>query len=163
MAEQKQPTIRDSLEHIRNLGYEVIEHRDRLQKEVNKLRFSTYISVAVAVLSVSLTVLDRRFPDFYASLERVIGVYASRIVVSIAVIALGIGAHYFKRYSQLWYGAVEVIIGAASGISIAVGLRPNESMFSRWAALAGCVYVIARGLNNISDARRIRTSAPSGT
>jgi hypothetical protein len=152
MSETK-PTIAESILRIRTIGHEVIEERDKLKKQLKRSYIASIISFGIAALSVGMTFLEKYHPDLFASLERGIGSYASRILVSVVVILLGVGAYYFKRYSQLWYGSVEVIVGAASGISIAIGLRPNESMFSRWAALAGCVYVIARGLNNISDAR----------
>jgi hypothetical protein len=72
------------------------------------------------------------------------------LTIAVAVVFIGIAAHLFKRKNQILYGQVEVAIGAASAFTIAAGIKPAEA-FSRWVALVGCAYVVARGFNNWSD------------
>lgn len=73
-----------------------------------------------------------------------------RLEIATMVVSAGVLAHFFKRKNQIRYGQVEVIIGALSAFKVAEGINPAEA-FSRWAALVGCSYFIARGLNNWSD------------
>jgi hypothetical protein len=75
-----------------------------------------------------------------------------RVALAVVIIAIGAGAHVFKSRNKLRYGQTEVLFGGASAVKIATGMRPGESLFSQWVALAGAAYVVARGLNNWSDA-----------
>jgi hypothetical protein len=75
-----------------------------------------------------------------------------RVALAIVIIAIGAGAHVFKSRNRLRYGQTEVLFGGASAVKIATGMHPGESLFSQWVALAGAAYVVARGLNNWSDA-----------
>jgi hypothetical protein len=75
-----------------------------------------------------------------------------RVALAVAIITIGAGAHVFKSRNKLRYGQTEVLFGGASAVKIATGMRPGESLFSQWVALAGAAYVVARGLNNWSDA-----------
>ena len=75
------------------------------------------------------------------------------MVIGVGVLVIGVLAHYFKRYSQLAYGVVEVVIGGASGFSIAFSLSPDHINLTQWASIVGCTYVVARGLNNVYDAK----------
>ena len=82
-----------------------------------------------------------------------------KIRVAILLIFFGVGAHFFKRISQWWYGSVEVIFGMASIITISWTLIGNGITLVQWASLIGAAYVVARGLNNMHDARKIRATA----
>jgi hypothetical protein len=75
-----------------------------------------------------------------------------RVALGIGIIAVGAGAHFFKKRNKMRYGQTEVLFGGASAVKIATGMHPGESLFSQWVALAGAAYVVARGLNNWSEA-----------
>lgn len=91
-------------------------------------------------------------PKVFAFVYRVVGPYGAQGGTAVLVFVCGIAAHWFKRKNQRWYGRVEVLVGALSGIRICFSLAPHTSMFSQSVALVGCAYVIARGLNNITEA-----------
>jgi hypothetical protein len=73
-------------------------------------------------------------------------------IAGIVVLALGYVAHWFKRKNQLWYGRVEVIFGLGSALSIAYAAKSGFELSDHWATLAGCIYVVARGQNNQTEA-----------
>jgi hypothetical protein len=59
------------------------------------------------------------------------------------------------KEKNLWrYGMVEIAFGVAASISITFRMNLNQSVLAQWVALVGCAYVVARGLNNLGEARR---------
>jgi hypothetical protein len=98
-------------------------------------------------------------------LFRVLGPTKVAILAVVVVIVGGGFAFWFKRRSQLMYGAVEMLFGCLSALSVALTLAPGKSLIAQWASLAGSAYVIARGLSNVSDGMKLntRTSAASHT
>jgi hypothetical protein len=82
-----------------------------------------------------------------------IGVHAAQGLAAIGVVAVGSLAAYFKKKRLLWFGTVEVFFGAATAVKVASGLTPGQIILSQWTALLGAAYIVARGLDNISDAR----------
>lgn len=87
------------------------------------------------------------------SVKQYLGTYWSRGLLVLAVAAAGYTAFRFKRGRQIWYGRVEVAFGVASCIKVALTSPIQDSLLVQWSALIGCIYVISRGFNNISDAR----------
>lgn len=87
-------------------------------------------------------------------LYKFFGLHGTQSAIAVAVLALGGAAYWFKRWNVYWYGVTEVTFGVGSAISISSGMNLNGILFDRWAALAGAAYVIARGLNNISEGRK---------
>ena len=45
-----------------------------------------------------------------------------------------------------------MVFGTVSAFAIAAAFTPERAMLPQCASLLGCTYVIARGLNNISEA-----------
>lgn len=86
-------------------------------------------------------------------LYRHFGLYGMRGVVCAVVIGLGVGAHYWKRMNQSSYGICEVIFGSLSGIFITFSLSLDTPLMSQWVGLGGSAYIIARGLNNVFEAK----------
>jgi hypothetical protein len=86
-------------------------------------------------------------------LAKTFGIHLAQFAIFAGVVAVGTFAHWFKKKNQKWYGVVEVAFGTASAGSISFRMMPGP-LFAQWATLAGCAYVITRGLNNISDAKR---------
>jgi hypothetical protein len=68
------------------------------------------------------------------------------------VIIFGFLAFLFKRRNQFWYGMIEACFGVTSAITLAFSVLPSDMHMPQWASLAGCVYVIARGMSNVSNA-----------
>jgi hypothetical protein len=128
-------------------------------------RFIALCALGSVIFAVAaLAFLYGLLPAF-EFLIRTFGLHQAQAIVGVLVISAGFAAHRLKRNHQQLYGFVEVCFGATSAISIAAGMSPGQALFSRWTALAGCTYVVARGLNNMSDASkqtaRINQSAAS--
>ena len=104
-----------------------------------------------------------RFSGFFLWLDHIMGRQLSGILAALIVFSFGMLAHRFKQESQYWYGVVEVLFGASYAFSTVLSMKAEEAMFARWATLFGCVYVVARGLNNMRDARKAgRTEGIAG-
>lgn len=81
--------------------------------------------------------------------------------ISVGVLPLGYLAHQFKQRRLRWYGIVEILVGFATALgAMSKGsFQPTQGL-----ALIGATYVVARGFNNVADARRknsIFVKAPS--
>jgi hypothetical protein len=126
----------------------------------DKAQLFTQVLFIVVCLSAILISPTGRFSEAFLWLNRVIGKQLTALAMTTAVFAFGILAFEFKRESQYWYGLVEILFGGAYVYNITVNIQPGEQMFAKWATICGCVYVIARGLNNMQDARgkKARTS-----
>ena len=84
-------------------------------------------------------------------LNHIIGLYAAQAVVAVSVVGLGTLAHLFKKKNQLWYGVCEISFAAVSAFQVALSMKPSETVLAQWATLVAAAYVVARGLNNISE------------
>jgi uncharacterized membrane protein YjjB (DUF3815 family) len=73
-------------------------------------------------------------------------------IVGLTTTLVGFLAHWFKRKNQRIYGRVEMAFGMVPGFAIASAINPERPLLPQCVSLVGCAYVIARGLNNISDA-----------
>jgi hypothetical protein len=144
------------------------KHVRRLVELVRKMdwaeRVAAFLQILVVLLSAAMTFLSpfRSFAHFFIWFNRVAGERVLGFMLFAGVINMGVVAHQFKKQNQLWYGVVEVIFGAAYGFSTAFSIKPLDQGFGRWATLVGCTYIIARGLNNISEAKA-RLSTDSST
>lgn len=128
---------------------------EEMERELKKLERNNNIGLISAILAVYFG-LDSHYhlsSALFNWVARTTSLYGAQFLVAIVVISLGFAAHLFKRINQRWYGGVECAFGVIYGVSTAFGIRPGEPMFGHWATLVGCIYIIARGLNNISDAR----------
>jgi hypothetical protein len=80
------------------------------------------------------------------------GIHSFQFVIAATVIILGFLAFEFKKKHQLWYGRVEICFGISSAVTLSLSALPSDMHLTQWASLVGCVYVIARGMGNVSDA-----------
>ena len=110
------------------------------------LTFTTALSILLA--------FNHYAPATFQFLVRVLGLYETQLLIAAGVTLCGVGAYAFKRYSQYWYGFFEVIFAGASVLNIASGLSPDAAFFSRWVALFGAAYIVARGLGNMTEAKQ---------
>ncbi len=60
------------------------------------------------------------------------------------------------------YGIAEIAFGGISSIVVVAGLTPGEIILSRWTALVGAAYVIARGLGNASEGLKLHKKGEYG-
>ncbi len=79
--------------------------------------------------------------------------YALQISVVVFAGLIGFGAHHFKRMSKTLYGVCEVLFAVLYAMSNANRIDPAkpDQQFV-WVAILGSAYIVARGLNNISEA-----------
>ena len=49
---------------------------------------------------------------------------------------------------------MEVLFGIGSALSVVISIDLQQAMVAHWATLTGCAYVVARGLNNFTDAKK---------
>ncbi len=79
--------------------------------------------------------------------------HGGQSLIAACVITLGFLAYEFKKKDQLSYGRLEICFGISSAITLSFSILPSEMRLSQWATLVGCVYVIARGVNNVNDGK----------
>lgn len=122
---------------------------------VDKMTFLfALIETAFLVGTGVASVLQLKYHvSLFAVLTRLVGLHLAQLIAAAAVVVLGVCAHWFKRMNQQWYGLCEVLFAMAVAFQVASSMQPGLTALSQWATLGGATYVVARGLNNISDAR----------
>ena len=78
--------------------------------------------------------------------------------VALSVLPAGYIIHRFKRFNQTYYGTVEVLFGIATGMGTTLGIKVFGA--AQGIAIMGAVYVVARGFNNIYEARKPKNTGP---
>jgi len=115
------------------------------------MSISSYTGLLVTVAPQ----LVKRFGSrAFAALTDIAGLYGARLSVIGGIITVGVIAYFIKQYNQRLYGVVEALFGASAVAAVALGISPLSPTPAQWATLVGSGYVIARGLNNVADARR---------
>ena len=76
--------------------------------------------------------------------------------LAVGVLPLGYGAHYFRTRNFRFYGMSEILLGVSTafGVTIRSQFQPTQAV-----ALIGATYVVARGFNNVAEARLKATAA----
>ena len=105
--------------------------------------------IAITVIAVHYTFAWGKV--ILRHLYRALGQRLAQTVICLGVGLAGLSAYVFKKVSQLLYGISEVIFAGASAIHVVGKLSPGAAMATQWATLIGCVYIISRGLGNISE------------
>jgi hypothetical protein len=108
----------------------------------------SFVSVLVAFL-----MMGHGEQIFHAAINE-FGLHATQILVSIAIIGIGVAAHFFKRWNQGLYGLVEMAFAAASAFGVARALTPQKMLLAQWATLGGFAYVVSRGLGDVWEYRQ---------
>jgi hypothetical protein len=83
-----------------------------------------------------------------------LGLGNTQLLIASVIIGLGFVAFWFKLWNKKWYGNVEIAVGILSAVVVARSLGPNRLDLAKWSTLAGCAYIIARGLGNRDDAKK---------
>jgi len=110
--------------------------------------FVSFISVLVAFL-----MMGHGEQVFHASINE-FGLHVTQILVSIAVIGIGVAAHFFKRWNQGLYGLVEMVFAATAVFGVARTLTPQKLLLAQWATLGGFAYVVSRGWSDVWEYRQ---------
>ena len=82
-----------------------------------------------------------------------VGLRLIQLFVGLTVILIGGILYIFKHLNLKWYGRVEVIFAAATAIITARQITDQTNWLLVMATLGGCVYVVARGFSNTSEAK----------
>jgi hypothetical protein len=109
--------------------------------------FLSFVSVLVVFL-----MMGHGEQLFHASINE-FGLHVTQILVSIAIVGIGVAAHFFKRWHQGLYGLVEMVFAAAAVFGVARTLTPQTLLLAQWATLAGFAYVVSRGWGDIWEYR----------
>jgi hypothetical protein len=113
---------------------------------------------------LALRILRYRYGHaLYAALFQSFGVINTRMLISVIVMTAGAGAAVFKQKNQTWYGLVEWVFGICAGFAIAFTMSPTKPLSTQWITLIGCVYVIARGFNNMIESEQKKVKAVQDT
>jgi hypothetical protein len=123
---------------------------DAIQKIVNRLVVLIFI-VLISYLVYHL--IDKYFDIsiFYKSLLEKVGKPVG-LWTSIGVIFLiGILLSVFKSKQQFWYGIFETAFALASCYFTVKSIKETSDVLTILVALGSTIYLIVRGLSNISD------------
>lgn len=60
------------------------------------------------------------------------GLHATQILVSVAIVGIGVAASLFKRWNKGLYGLVEMMFAAASAFAVARTLIPQKLLLFQW-------------------------------
>lgn len=119
--------------------------------DLMKLIGSTlFVALGFLIFSVYIAVT---YIQVVPKLTEIFGLSGMRLVICILVVGLGFFAYRWKQSNQRTYGMGEAIFGIWAGIFITFTLAPDQSFLSQWVGLGGAAYIIARGLNNIAEAK----------
>jgi len=111
------------------------------------------VEIIASILIGALVLFASRFGGRgYRELNRFANGSLVISIIGSMTLAAGYVAHWFKQKYQRIYGRVEMAFGTVSAYAIAAAFAPERAMLPQCASLIGCAYVIARGLNNISEA-----------
>ena len=91
----------------------------------------------IAGLDATKPVLDRVFQDVFN--------------MALSTLALGTALFFFRLVERAWYGLAEV--GFGLGTAAYVGWHPVDGTLPRLIAMAGAVYIVVRGMDNINIGR----------
>jgi len=125
---------------------------ENADSRVRLVLLGTVLFSWIVVIMVRLIVLMT--PRTVTSLSSSLGIRNIQFSIAVGVIIVGVLAFLFKRKNQLLYGITEICFGIVSAVTLATSALPSEMRLTQWASLVGCVYVVARGLANVSDALR---------
>ena len=109
---------------------------------------------ALAVISVLMFFAVRDGRQIFYAFTRAVGVQPAQGVLAVATIGFAVGAFEFKRRHLWWYATIETAFGVVAVFTVSKGIHPASWSLVQLVSLAGCVYVIVRGLGNFAEARR---------
>jgi len=130
------------------------------RSKVLDFTFKIGIVLVLAILSQSFLAELRTLEPFISLLQQLKngllqhpGIVAACLALS--AIILGGFISLWKQRAQTSYGMAEIVFGALLSYNSIVKLSPNFE-FAKLFAVGTAIYVIARGFNNVRDARGTR-------
>jgi cell division protein FtsW (lipid II flippase) len=124
---------------------------------------SIFAAVIIGIFGAIIAVAADRGEEILQSINRQFGTKAVRFSIAVFLMLTGYMAYRWKQIDQRWYGRFEVGFGCAAVIFITLILNPDKSLVGQWVGLGSATYVIARGLNNVSEANEKTLKAKSQT
>lgn len=115
----------------------------------------------VAVL-VAFLMMGHGEQIYHASINE-FGLHVTQILVSIAIVGLGVAGHFFKRWNLGLFGLVEMVFATAAVFGVARTLTPQKLLLAQWATLGGFAYVVLRGWDNLWEYRQTMQAHKNGT
>lgn len=79
------------------------------------------------------------------------------LCIALVVFLSGVAAHRFKQHNQFYYGVVEIAFGVVYAYGIAASVKSGQRSILQLAAALACTYVVARGRNNMTEAKAKRS------
>jgi hypothetical protein len=133
--------------YIITIGF--VPHRfwDKIPKyavTVGHFNIGIWLGISVVLLTFAVTLAMNKF--FY----KLPGKYFNYIAIS--ALPIGYAIHRFKRFNQIYYGAVEILFGIATAAGTTLGIKNFGG--AQGITIMGAIYVVARGFNNIYDAQQ---------
>jgi len=109
-------------------------------------------------ISMVLVLVSTDYPDVFARIVGTLGLHLTQAIAMVMVLGLGFGAYKFKLNNKFLYGALEVLFGISSSITIVsrvhfTSIPVSQMSLAQVIALVGSTYVVARGLSNMHEAR----------
>jgi hypothetical protein len=95
-----------------------------------------------------------RMEHLFERVLNYLGLELTQFAIAVLIIGLGFAASWYKRKNKKWYGNIEIFVGMSSALVVARSLGPNAFDLAKWSTLAGCSYVIARGLGDHKEGMR---------
>src|ERR1035441_2423442 len=124
------------------------QERREIRKRLKDALNAAFVSIAfVGSLAVALW-LSKYGDQILRYLVHFLGLKTVQFLVAITVLLLGGIAYGFKRFRQHTYGTGEIIFGVVASI-VALDNLAVTNFFPTLITLAGCVYVVARGVSNV--------------
>ena len=135
------------------------------EEPIELLKWLVLFVVSLLILTFG-TILEKRQKTIAQFLFEKIGIHLTQVLTAVIVVAVGFGAHRFKQVNKLWYGRNEVLFGVISAVFVVSRIDFGAVEFkslslAQFGTLVGCAYVVARGLNNVSEAKAERLSLAS--
>jgi len=130
-------------------------------RQIFREHFVEYLLViAVALVGkFGASPIEHYITQAYIAAVGVIGLYGTQFLIGAGIVSLGLFAHWFKGKNQRVYGIIEVLFGSLSAFAIAFSLPGDQISLTEYASLIGSSYVVARGMNNMSEAKMRLTAA----
>ena len=115
---------------------------------------SIFINVILAIVVIIIgQVVKANGASYVVGMVKAVGIHITQIFLGMLTVMLGSIAYAFKKRWQFQYGFTEICFSAWSAWQVAAGLSAHEAFFSHAVALTGSVYISARGVGNMSDAK----------
>jgi hypothetical protein len=141
-------TVIRAVRKLREPNLTRLERRESI-KEIWRVIGSLIFSFGSVAFLLCLVWYSRHSKEMLEHIVTSLGRRA-RAVASLTAAGLGLAAYLFKRADQYRYGIVEIVFGTIGG-GLATAYIGVDNFYATVATFIGCIYVVARGCNNVMD------------